>query len=101
MFPTFTPIADHALLVEFGTEISDAANAAVVALDRTIARHVPPGVIEVVPAFVNLLVDFDPTITDHVAVEAALRELAARPAEAVVTPTSNVSQKNACLLFIA
>lgn len=84
--PEFTPIADHALLVEFGTEIGDAANAAVVALDRAIARHVPAGVVEVVPAFVNLLVDFDPLVTDHVEVEAAVRALLASSPDVIETP---------------
>lgn len=73
--PTFVPVADHALLVEFGTEVDDGANAAVVALDQAIAAATLGGLREVVPAYVNLLVDFDPRLTDHVAVEAAVRRL--------------------------
>lgn len=90
--PEFTPVADHALLVEFATEIGDAANAAVVALDRAITRHVPVGVVEVVPAFVNLLVDFDPVVTDHSAVEAAVRDLLAHPADRDATPRRHTVQ---------
>lgn len=71
--PTFTPIADRAVLVEFAEQIDDAAGEAVQALDRAIAAASPPGVIEVVPAYVSLLVDFDPLVTDHVEVEAAIR----------------------------
>jgi len=88
--PTYTPVADHALLVEFATEISDDANAAVASLDRAIARHPPIGVAEVVPAFVNLLIDFDPTATDHAAVEAAVRELLAHPSDADVQPRDHL-----------
>lgn len=75
MPPEFVPVADHALLVEFATETSDASIEAVAGLDRALARHRPDGVVEVVPAYVNLLVDFDPTVTDHVAVESAVREV--------------------------
>lgn len=73
--PAFVPVADHALLVEFGTEVDDAANAAVVALDQAIAASPPRGLNEVVPAYVNLLVDFDPLRTDHDEVEASVRRL--------------------------
>jgi len=69
MHPQFTAIADHALLVTFAEEISEAAHAAVIALDAAIAAHPPAGMIETVPALVNLLVSFDPIVTDHIAVE--------------------------------
>lgn len=79
--PRFVPVADHALLVDFGAELrghrDDAAeqraNDAVIALDRALGAAAIPGVVEAVPALVNLLVDFDPLVTDHVAVEAGVR----------------------------
>lgn len=71
--PDFIAVADHALLVRFATELSDEAHAAVISMDQLIAADMPVGVTECVPALVNLLVDFDPLITDHVAVEAAVR----------------------------
>ncbi len=70
----FTPIADHALLVSFADEISDAAHASVVALDKALAASPPSGMIETVPALVNLLIDFNPLATDHKALEATVRE---------------------------
>ena len=73
MEPQFKPIADHALLVTFSDVISEEAHAAVIALDQAISADVPDGVIETVPALVNLLVSFDPIRTDHNAVEAHLR----------------------------
>lgn len=82
-WPRFTPVADHALLVSFGDVISDASSAAVIALDRALAASPPPGMSECVPAFVNLLIAFDPVQTDHtqlrVQVELLLRD--ASPAE--------------------
>jgi len=74
MKPLFTAIADHALLVTFADKISEEAHNAVIALDNAIASKLPPGVIETVPALVNLLVSFDPITTDHVKVEASVRE---------------------------
>lgn len=71
----FKPVADSALLVEFGTEISDTTNRSVLALDRVLASEEIEGVNEVVPAFVNLLVTFDPAITDHERVKEAIRLL--------------------------
>ena len=74
-FPIFRAVAEHGLLVEFGTRIDDATHAAVLALDRALAANPFAGFAEAVPAYVNLLVRFDPMVTDHRAVEAALRAL--------------------------
>jgi inhibitor of KinA len=74
MKPLITAIADNALLVTFADEISDEAHNKVIALDNAIASKLPVGVIETVPALVNLLVSFDPITTDHVTVEANVRE---------------------------
>ena len=75
MTPLFRPVAEHALLVEFGTRLSDETHAAVLRLDRALAASPFPGFAESVPAYVNLLVRFDPLTTDHQAVEIALRRL--------------------------
>lgn len=74
-FPIFRAVAEHGLLVEFGTRIDDATHAAVLALDRALAAKPFAGFAEAVPAYVNLLVRFDPMVTDHRAVEAALLAL--------------------------
>lgn len=75
MAPRFTPVADRALLVGFADEIDDGAHADLSALDRALAAAPPPGLIETVPALVNILIVFDPLLTDHRAVEAAVRAL--------------------------
>jgi inhibitor of KinA len=75
----YRPVADHALLVEFGDAITAAAHAAVLALDQALAGQPFPGFREAIPAFVNLLVDFDPLVTDHATVETHLRALADAP----------------------
>ncbi|MCB1394487.1 MAG: allophanate hydrolase subunit 1 [Rhodobacter sp.] len=73
--PRFTPVADHAVLVEFAEAIDDDAHAAVLALDRALTDAPCTGLRESVPAFVNLLVDFDPLLSDHAAVTAHLTAL--------------------------
>lgn len=79
--PRLTPVADHALLVEFAETIGDAAHAAVLDLDRVLSAALPPGVTELVPAYVSLLVDFDPLETDHAAVSAAVLAALRQPRE--------------------
>ncbi len=74
-WPRFTPVADHALLVSFGDVIDDETNAAVIALDHALAAAPPAGMTECVPAFVNLLIDFDPVQTDHVQMRAQVQAL--------------------------
>ncbi len=73
--PRFRAVADHAVQVEFAETLSDDAHAAVLALDLALASDPPRGMREAVPAYVSLLVDFDPLETDHRAVEASLRRL--------------------------
>lgn len=70
----FTSIADHALLVTFADEISDNAHDLVLALDKALAANMLDGVTETVPALVNLLVSFDPVVTDHSKVETHVRQ---------------------------
>lgn len=73
--PIFKPVADRALLVEFGTSVSDDLNRTVIALDQAIAQAGIFGLVEVIPAMVNLLVVFDPLATDHATVQSAIQHL--------------------------
>ncbi len=73
--PQFRPVGDHGLLVDFANDFSDAAHAAVLRLDAALTTHPCPGFAESVPAFVSLLVVFDPLVTDHAQVKAHLRGL--------------------------
>jgi inhibitor of KinA len=84
--PRFTPIADHALLVAFGEAISEAAHAAVLQLDQALADTPCRGFSEAIPAYVNLLVDFDPLVTDYAAVEMHVRSLLGKPSRVVHEP---------------
>jgi inhibitor of KinA len=81
--PRFRAVADHALLVEFGEAISDAAHRAVLRLDGALARSPFPGFRESVPAYVNLLVEFDPLTADMASARAAVETLLATAPEAL------------------
>lgn len=87
MKPTFRPVADYGLLVIFSEHISEEAHAWVIALDKALGVVPLQGVIETVPALVNLLVTFDPLVTDHEDVEAgvhlALTDLEPQSAQGV------------------
>ena len=87
MEPWFKPVADHAVLVCFSDTQSDTSHAMVLALDKALAETPPTGMIETVPALVNLLVSFDVSVTDHGAVEAHVRDLLNH-----VTAKKNVGQ---------
>ena len=73
--PSFKPVADCALLVEFGDQIDDAHNRSVIALDQAIQAANVPGIREIVPALVNLMVVFDPLVTDHTLIQDAITDL--------------------------
>lgn len=75
----FRAVAGHALLVDLAETPSEAAHAAVLGLDAALAATPAPGQVETVPAFVNLLVVFDPQETSHAEVEAHVRALHAPP----------------------
>jgi inhibitor of KinA len=78
-FPIFRAVAEHGLLVEFGDAITDSVHAKVLHLDAMLAKAPPLGFRESVPAYVNLLLRFDPLATDHASIETVLRLLIAQP----------------------
>ena len=73
--PSFKPVADHAVLVTFADTISAEAHETVLALDKALSVNPIKGVIETVPALVNILVSFDPIVTDHVQVQSGVKDL--------------------------
>lgn len=75
MRPSFKSVGAHAVLVEFDTKVSNVGNQAVIALDQALNTANINGLKEVVPAYVSLLVEFDPLITDHIAIEDAIQSL--------------------------
>lgn len=76
---TFTPVADHAVLVGFGESITKLASTRLLALDRALANAHLPGLLECVPAYVNLLIEFDPLVTDHEQIRRSVERLLQGP----------------------
>ena len=85
-YPLFRAVAAQAVLVDFGAAPGPEVLAQLRPLARMLQRDGFAGYVEAVPAFVNLLVRFDPTLTDHAAVEHALRDLMQRPELAITEP---------------
>lgn len=66
------PVADRAVLVELGAAVAAEVQERVWALDRDLRDRPVAGQVELVPGMVNLLVVFDPLVTDHAGVAAAV-----------------------------
>jgi inhibitor of KinA len=89
MTPRFLPVADRALMVEFAEGLNPEAHRAVLSLDAALAENPFSGFAESVPAFVTLLVAFDPLLTDHTAVQAHLETLLSARTETVPPPATH------------
>ena len=74
-FPRCRAVADHAVLIEFGDVISRDVHDQVRRLDATLATCPFEGFTEAIPAYTSVLIEFDPLVTDHERVEAALSKL--------------------------
>ncbi len=73
MIPIAKPVGDTGLLFEFGTAIDPAVFDRILAIDAALAADPPTGMIETVPAYVSLLVVYDPLVTDAAALEPDVR----------------------------
>lgn len=73
----FTPLAESALLVQLGDEISPAIVDAVTALTRALDAASLPGVRDIVPAYTTILIEFDIELTDGDLIASTVRDLAA------------------------
>lgn len=71
--PTIVALGDAGLLVRFGTVLTDAANRAAIALALALDRAPIPGVVEVVPNLVSVLLRYDPIVCAPSAIAGELR----------------------------
>ena len=78
--PAILPAGDSAAVVELGSAIDPAVNAAVhrwaAAIERASADGAVDGAIEVVPAYASLLIHYDPRLTDFERLRDAVLSLA-------------------------
>jgi inhibitor of KinA len=88
-FPRFQLVADHSVLVEFGETIGAEAHEQVLDLDAALSRTPFAGFMEAVPAYVSILVRFDPLVTDHQAALSAVAALLATAERAARTASAH------------
>ncbi len=72
--PRIVPLGDSSLLVQFGEEIAPAVNGRVHALASLLDASPFEGMIETVPAYATLLVQYDPLVISFSQVRNFLRE---------------------------
>ncbi|CAO3359432.1 5-oxoprolinase subunit PxpB [Azospirillum melinis] len=84
--PVLRAAGDSALIVELGDGIAQDLNAAVHRLDRRIADAQLPGIVETVPTYRSILVQFDPAVTAAEPLGQALLGLAAELTQAAAEP---------------
>ncbi|MDQ3513762.1 MAG: 5-oxoprolinase subunit PxpB [Chloroflexota bacterium] len=84
-------LADGAIRVEVAGEASPLATARVVALARAIREDDLPGVLDILPAYVTVVVIFDPATADPEAIESAVVRLASTLPETASTPAREVT----------
>jgi 5-oxoprolinase (ATP-hydrolysing) subunit B len=73
--PRFIACGDAALTVEFGRDIAPEHNAMALGLDAALREAAIPGLVETVPTYRSLLVQFDPMQAMPGEIEASIREV--------------------------
>src|SRR3954447_16557689 len=88
-----TPLADSAFLIRIGEQpvISRERSGVVTALAHRLLDRALPGVIEIVPAYTTILIQFDLLAADPAAIERAIREEAGELSEATIHPNRRVT----------
>ncbi len=74
--PRFLACGDAAVTVEFGTAIDPRVSARVLALDAALNARSVRGLVETVPTYRSLMVQFDPLIFDYDLFQQRVRDLA-------------------------
>ena len=72
-----------------GDAMDEATHRRVIAFDTAVQAAALPGVTETVPSYVTLLIVYDPLLTDHDTLLAAVRPLAETAREAATSPTEH------------
>jgi inhibitor of KinA len=88
--PRLLPAGDGAVSVELGDEISREANARALTLERLLLDARVHGLVDTVPSFRSLLVQYDPRVLPWPALRARLLELSSRLADAAPPPGRRV-----------
>lgn len=71
--PTLMPLGDSGILVRFADRLDLSANAAAIAFARNLEIHPIPGIVEIVPNLVSVLVRYDPQRIGYATLSGELR----------------------------
>lgn len=71
--PTLLPLGDSALLVRFDTRLSNEANRAAIALAVMLDSEPIPGVVEIMPNLVSVMLRYDPMLASSATILGDLR----------------------------
>lgn len=71
----FQTMGDTAFSVEFATQVDRSANARVMALRHALREAALPGVIEAIPSFGALVVQYDPLLTNRASLQGAVEAM--------------------------
>ena len=80
-YPRTVPVGDSALLIEFGSGIDPEVNTRVYRLAGQIEAAGNPAVVELVPTYRSLLVQYDPLVGDYVEMSRFADEMVASVAD--------------------
>lgn len=90
MSAQFLPAGDRGVVVEFGNEVSPAINAQVRSLDAALTAARIPGVVESVPTYRSLGIEYNPSEISYEALQANVRELLEQLDPGVLPPPKRV-----------
>lgn len=73
--PRYLDAGEAALSVEFGDSVDPAINARVLALDETLRKRAPHGVVECAPTYRSLMIHYEPLVLSRAALVSLIEEL--------------------------
>ena len=107
-FPLFIPAGDQSVVVELGDSIDPQINRRVQGLMRAVEADSLTGIVDLVPSYRSLLVNYDPLVTTATELQERIEKLekklsdkALKPARVVMIPTLYGGEHGPDLDFVA
>ena len=97
-FPLFLSAGDQALVVEFGDSIDSETNRRVHGLLRAVERKTVNGVIDLVPSYRSLLINYDPLVTTASELKERITSLDSKLRDRALKLTDFVNQSGYAIL---
>jgi inhibitor of KinA len=81
--PRYLDAGEAALSVEFGDSVDPAVNARVLALDETLRKRAPRGVVECAPTYRSLMIHYEPLVLSRAALVSLIESLSDKEADGI------------------